>query len=539
MAGPYKPNDEERDEYYFGIAGSPRLVARTSHDRWSRPVHEEPWGIRRRKRYAPVLEHEQHDIVSRWTKDLTFALVKALNKCSWTFFFPIRIGLDDTRLAELATILLIAVEEDSLQWEEGIAVALECRKILRDFKIANVEIEIREGRYSHCAASAEFERQVDPEAWACETNELSLPMTSSLGYPIGYLSEGRKAEGSLGLHIRLGDHSAVYGLTCRHVVSNGRPPSASYTVSETHRQYHVQAGDNGFTQCLKKLEAHQTELRDLVTPLQTKKERWENWFTHEDGHEHKRPTTEEIETLSHLQSRAAYNQHVVDLFSKIRCKRDRQIGYLAFHPKSELSVDRPGYLKDWALVRLDPSKFNGDPDNKVFIGSNVYLKHYLKNGFLPLRLESEDMEYTSTIRVGKRGLTTGLTFGQRSSIEAVVRHHSDAKDQFAWEMLIVPYGPRQVFSDKGDSGSSIFDMQGRVIGLVNGSTDAAPYDEKRGWRGAPKRYPGGTAWPGEADETQSSDLPTWPEGTDVTFATPIQWVLEDIQRFTGLEPRLA
>lgn len=43
---------------------------------------------------------------------------------------------------------------------------------------------------------------------------------------------------------------------------------------------------------------------------------------------------------------------------------------------------------------------------------------------------------------------------------------------------------------------------------------------------------GGIAQPEEAGEPQ-----WW--GVDVTFATPIQWILDDIAKLTGLEPRLA
>ncbi|KAI1210554.1 uncharacterized protein F4807DRAFT_51903 [Annulohypoxylon truncatum] len=143
-AGPYKPDNEERDEYYFGIAGKPRLVARTSHNRWSRPVHEGASNTQRRKQYAPVLESEQPEITSKWTQDLTPALIEALNGCNWCSFFPIRIGFEDTPFDEFPTVLLVTVEKDSLQWEEGVAIALGCRKVIRDFEIANVEVEIRE-----------------------------------------------------------------------------------------------------------------------------------------------------------------------------------------------------------------------------------------------------------------------------------------------------------------------------------------------------------------------------------------------------------
>ncbi|KAL1857559.1 hypothetical protein Daus18300_010317 [Diaporthe australafricana] len=592
MAGPYKPDDEERDEYYYGIAGKPRLVARTSSSRWSKPENTGAFFGQCRKRYAAILEREQPEIVSKWTRTLTLALVNGLRDCSWSYFFPIRIGLRETSLSELPTILLVAVEEGSLQWEEGVTVALECRKILRDFEIANVEVEIREGTYAPCAATAEFERQIDPEAWTsirCPTNHYALPMLSSLGYIIGY-AEDRKAEGSVGLHLRLGDDNpAVYALTCRHVVSNGREPSESYTVSEGHKQHHVRAGDKGYADCLKKLESYQDELDDESEPLQTKKQRWEEWYQHEEGHEHKRPTKRDTYALNHLQFRASYNKRVVDLFGSISHKKDRHIGHLALHPKLELCPEQPDYLKDWALIELDLDNFNKAPDNTVFVGAVDSHTHRgvpeynLDKGFLPLHLDGQDLGNSSDpadkvfngtcetnnghskikadlnrgflslyldskglggrrrFDVAKRGFKTGLTFGTMSSIEAVVRRQASLKHQFAWEMLIVPKDDHRVFSAAGDSGFVVFDMNGAVIGLLNGRTDELSHI----WRGIPgtppklKEYPGGTAGPEEADETMSDDLATWSVGTDVTFATPIQWVLDDIARFTGLEPRLA
>ncbi|POS69320.1 hypothetical protein DHEL01_v212286 [Diaporthe helianthi] len=547
MEGPYKPDDEERDEYYYGLAGKPRLVARTSHNRWSRPKTPGSfsWPAKQiRKRFTAVSNSEI--VTTKWTKDLDLALIKGLDGCRWSYFFPIHLDLEDTSMREVPTVLLVAVERDSLQWEEGVTIALECRRILQEFKIANVEVEIREGKYAPTAASAEFESQIDTAAWTCqsrsETNERALPMLSSLGYTIGYAEDHRKGEGSLGLHLRLGrENSALYGLTCRHVVSNGRQPDESYKVSEEHkqqtRQYHVQAGDKGFSECLKSLEDLQKTIEGLMEPLQMAKQRWEDWYQYDESLAHKRPTDATTSLLAYYQSHAAYNARVINLFSKISHKKDRQIGHLAFFPKEELSSEQPGYLKDWALIELDTNKFSSAPDNKVFIGNNktpLLSKELLDNGFLQLQ-QGRDSEFGKPSMVAKRGFKTGLTFGIMNSIEAVVRRPGNGQDYFTWELLIVPYDKERVFSAAGDSGSSIFDMYGEVVGLVNGSN----YNLSEEWRGIPKskKYPGGTVRPEDAEE--SHDLATWPDGTDVTFASPIQWVLDDIARFTGLKPRLA
>ncbi|TGJ83882.1 hypothetical protein E0Z10_g4893 [Xylaria hypoxylon] len=553
---PYEPDKKEKDGYFYGLAGRPRLIARTSTNRWIELQHAMGWNntlFKTRKEYLPVVEHK---VMCRWNNDLSSAIIKALNECSWSYFFPIRIGLEiiyGQSRPKSPTVLLVAVEEDSLQWEQGITIALECREILRAFHIPNVEVEIREGRYERHAASEQFEIQIDAENWCSgQTNEAALPMLSSLGYPIGYL-EDLKGQGTVGLHLKLSQDktsTTFYGLTCRHVVGKDRPIRESYKLSGVHRQYHVQANHTGFLACFDELKSIQKEIEESIEPLLAAKTQWEDWYIFDETKKNRRPTEKEATHLVKLQSGAAYNAKTIEHLAKLEQKDKRKIGHLAYHSSFEISSLRPGYLKDWALIELNPEKFVNGPENKVFIGNGTketYMDgEILENGFLNLDLRDEDV-LGKYCRVGKRGSATGLTFGTKSGVEAVVRHPSaDGKDVYAWEMLIVPERKYKRFSDRGDSGAAIFDSLGRIVGLVTASTDSRPNND---WRGicepGPsnsrnlKSYPGGYTYPEEADETSNDDMAKFPNGVDVTFAAPIQWVLEDIRNFTGLEPRLA
>ncbi|KAI0899368.1 hypothetical protein F4806DRAFT_452461 [Annulohypoxylon nitens] len=67
MAEPYKPDDEERDESYHGIAGKSRPVARTSHERWTRPRNGASELRICPKRFVPIHNSEQQELVSKWT----------------------------------------------------------------------------------------------------------------------------------------------------------------------------------------------------------------------------------------------------------------------------------------------------------------------------------------------------------------------------------------------------------------------------------------------------------------------------------------
>ncbi|KAI1494341.1 hypothetical protein F5X96DRAFT_617507 [Biscogniauxia mediterranea] len=108
---PHKPEAEERDNYFFGLSGRPKLIARTSSHQWSFPKHEEGWGGYRpsRKRYATIGEH---GILSRWNKELSLEVAAVLKECSWSYFFPIRIGLENIQDTLPYPVVLLAAVED-------------------------------------------------------------------------------------------------------------------------------------------------------------------------------------------------------------------------------------------------------------------------------------------------------------------------------------------------------------------------------------------------------------------------------------------
>ncbi|KAH9893882.1 hypothetical protein F4778DRAFT_748820 [Xylariomycetidae sp. FL2044] len=459
-------------------------------------------------------------------------------------------------------VLLIAVEENSLAWEEGITIALQCRDILREYQILDIEVEIREGRHELSAASAEFEAQIDPQMWhdaeGRATNEDALPLLSHLGYPIGYL-EDRKGQGTVGLHLRLEGRQSetpiFYGLTCRHVVRHDRADKEAYTVSGKSRQGHIQANGTEYDNIRWKFEVSGGDLQKHVKSMQRPIDRWSDRYQFEESKQHLRPTDYGIRSLDKYKSLLAYHSGILDVLKELQERNSRSIGHLAYHPSYEISSDQPGYLTDWALIELDPEKFASNPENNVYVGdrahdSRVTLRSI--NGFIKLRMEKQEavergpVEEELTI-VAKRGATTGLTFGIKSEIEAVVRHPSrDGKSRYAWEMLIISMAEAsKPFSSKGDSGSSIFDREGRVVGLVNASNTGLDGEWKPAdlwkWRQqgleslVPKRGKTGVE---EAEKAPDDELRTRPRYADVTFASPIERVLEDIERFTGLKPQL-
>ncbi|KAI0399435.1 hypothetical protein F4802DRAFT_589459 [Xylaria palmicola] len=147
MAAPYRPSERERCQYFYGQTGNPPLVARTSIDRWTQPVHlKEDMGLVHIPKKWVALPPEVYQ--SQWTSDVHSAIELTLSSCSWTSFLPVRVGVyhpvHESGRYLFSTILLVAVEPGSLRWEDGLAIALQCREVLTYFGILGVEVEICE-----------------------------------------------------------------------------------------------------------------------------------------------------------------------------------------------------------------------------------------------------------------------------------------------------------------------------------------------------------------------------------------------------------
>lgn len=83
--------------------------------------------------------------------------------------------------------------------------------------------------------------------------------------------------------------------------------------------------------------------------------------------------------------------------------------------------------------------------------------------------------------VGKRGATTGLTFGDMNEIEAVIRSpDTNGRKKLCWALLIVPEKSTLKFSGHEDSGSCTFDCSGHVVDMVVVGTNHPNVNDGRG-----------------------------------------------------------
>jgi len=69
--------------------------------------------------------------------------------------------------------------------------------------------------------------------------------------------------------------------------------------------------------------------------------------------------------------------------------------------------------------------------------------------------------------VVKNGMTTATTIGCVNSFESLVCDYSPYEmSHESIELVIVPYGSRDAFSAKGDSGAAVLARDGRIVGII-------------------------------------------------------------------------
>lgn len=179
-----------------------------------------------------------------------------------------------------------------------------------------------------------------------------------------------------------------------------------------------------------------------------------------------------------------------------------------------------------------------------------YLDDY---GFLPIQgTRPWAREQRQAFRVGKRGRTSGLTFGLVGEIEAILRTPIAAEEtKISWAYLVVAYttdiesmtGQWAPFSKPGDSGSCVFDHSGRVVGILDGGQKSVEV-QRFG-----KHYQGVSSTLPPKDSITSSTTKGYTDfeklygkegkgAVDITFVTPIDGVLDDIREFTGYTAKI-
>ena len=204
------PSEIEAISYYSGLPSTSFVVARTG----TMISWEKPAGLEAYRRYRDLRVVGNHVIKDVWEDNLAFKLHALLDSMDvkWTSTDVVRLGYDEEDSAPV--ILWIGVIPASLCSDDGIIVVSECHKLLGEYNITDVDVEIRESVVTHSAGPKflTFGPWYDPAAEVCD------PFTTTLGLPICAQSTPW-AEGTGGFFITEGGKSErLLLVTARHTI---------------------------------------------------------------------------------------------------------------------------------------------------------------------------------------------------------------------------------------------------------------------------------------------------------------------------------
>ncbi|KAK2006682.1 hypothetical protein LZ32DRAFT_611027 [Colletotrichum eremochloae] len=492
------PTSLERDWFYLGLPSQPKLVARSSSTLFHFGV--DAWSSDR-KTLTVVGEHA---IVGKWNNEPSplrneILGILAQQDVDWKAIDILRIGYVDE---EKPVILSISVSAHT-SWETGSRVARDCREALVAHGLDDVHCEIKESILVNLASVLKQDLHSHPPKF----HSFMYHLSDQLGTAIASLDHPRQ-EGTKGIYLRRtgGEPVAeIFALTCRHVC---------YSDSETGSR--LPGKETLSSKPIIQLPEKTTEL--LVGDLNKLKEESIEIIEEESKRECHQERGSRLGKVTICQQEVRETDRLLQHFTLREALDTRVFGHVEY--TSDYVVRTSKCLSDWCLIRLKADSHErrlSELSNHVYIGPQDlgtlfpctpwFLTRDLEHdGTLHIQGIVADSELQNPRKriVGMRGRTSGLSFGIVNQVKSVIRRTvKDGRTFFSKECCIVAHRNNHgSFTKPGDSGAYIFDLKGRAVGMVTGGIT-------------------------REDVLQGEEY--YYQAMDVTYATPMEWILEDMK----------
>ena len=507
---PSPPSEFEAIAYYLGLPSRPALVARTSTIPLKGPTGQ--WGYRRIKELHPVGNHAIKEV---WEDNLALKIHTLLDskRVKWTSTDVVRIGFVDESFTSV--ILWIGVIPTSLSGDNGVVVASGCKDILTENGITDVEVEIRESAVTRLIGP----KLLAPGSFCLSQKqevEAREPLTTALGLPISALS-APWTQGTGGFFVTEGRETRrLLLITARHVIFTPDKSEHFEHGNNSQPRHNIALfSDAAFSKYTKSILDEIEETGYTIRDQEARISAFE-------GRDDPKANEKRKEARSELGKAKKVKEQLETLHKDVSTywgtRESRILGHVILSPP--INVGSGGYTEDWAVIEIDDSKIDASnfKGNAIDLGALISIYNFARmmcphnpNSFdYPLdrllQLEGiipdEDIRHPTgrdqygqpCLTVIKRGSATGLTVGRANDVCSYVRTYCDSDDgKTSKEWAIFQFDSKSgAFSAKGDSGSVIVDGLGRIGGLLTSGA--------------------GT----------TSD-------TDITYATPISFLLERMQ----------
>ncbi|KAK1969321.1 hypothetical protein LY78DRAFT_630161 [Colletotrichum sublineola] len=469
-----QPTGPERDWFYIGLPSRPKLVARSSSTPFH--FHGDAWSLDR-KALAVVGDHP---IVGKWNDEPSPLRNKILGilaeqDVDWQAIDILRIGYNDER--EKPVIVSISVSVHT-SWETGSQVARECREALVEHELGDVHCEIKESVLFNLASSFAVLQQ-DSHPHSPNLHPHMYHLSDQLGTAIASRDKPSR-EGTKGIYLRRtdGEPDEIFALTCRHVCYGDSEKDSRLPGKET------------LLRSKSVIQLPERTTKELVDDL----DEWRQ---------------ESVKNLEDEESKGECYQDRERRLSKITKYQqdirdtDRLLQHFAL--RNALDTRVFGQVADWCLIRLKADFHErrlSELSNRVYIAPP---QSPLSRKAVGTVAASELQNPKEKLIVGMRGRTSDLKFGIVNQVKSVTRRpFQDGRKFLSKECCIVAVGVSGEFTRPGDSGACVFDLNGRAVAMVTGGIS-------------------------REQASQGGDNYGLNYAMDVTYATPMEWLLEDMK----------
>ncbi|KAF9065111.1 hypothetical protein BDP27DRAFT_81613 [Rhodocollybia butyracea] len=509
---PFVVIDDISESYYKGLPSNPCLIATTHPSTIDPPSGgqmEDQWGWEDRwwpdSGHSAVLKEIRalgdHSLASVWDKGLATSICEGLNTMhvNWTSLDALTIAKVGDESSGLATVW-IGVEFGALSYEEGSNVAHRILQgIIGQWHIEDCRVEIRESRVMRQIGN----KFLNLVHFNHATFTIRSPYTATLGSPIS-TKDRLWDEGTGGFYFSAGGNdSNIYLVTARHVVLPlGQDDNEEYEQPDDNKLRVVIHGTTSFDENLaafdREIKEKEFVIKDIQDRIRLMKDKndfvWVEARILEEKNLQMAKT--ELEQLNLL---------LKDIATHWEGAENRVFGELVWAPPIIPSTEPGRYTLDLAVIKIDP----GMLDAENFLGNTVNLgkkytplelaqKVHLHSSSSPsfkipgnrlVKLEDqvpEDALFNPPMRdadskpcfiVFKNGGKTGMTFGKANNVSSFTRTCLAGQYRESKEWPVIATNQESgAFSAKGDSGSCVADIFGRVAGILtsgSGATESA------------------------------------------------------------------
>ncbi|CZR54025.1 uncharacterized protein PAC_03908 [Phialocephala subalpina] len=448
------------EDYYQGLRGKPRLLARGSRAKQIRPEEVDSYG-----NLSPALKKAfhigGHAIAGKLDSGLRQSIIELLLSMKlgskWISVDFVRLGYAAQRKGN-PVVVLVAVEAEKV-------TPLEAKRIVDDLEVAcnrvelyDVDIEVMDGNRMISSGI------LDPHEPLPDQDDIPLVGSSiALFREHDHISSGR---GTLGGYIEV--DGEIFGLTNQHVCLGPFRVEAYPSGEESKlnsRLYVSQPAEQDL----------EDAILDLTKMLAASRE----------------------QKASH--HRIAYEQSRLDEM-KVWAAKDKNIGYVYQTSGLRVLEGNVGerFKMDWAIIKLDNTKRFPDPSQIINRVPPYSLRHTDRTSYLghAYELGGKELKAETMPSHLKRALSSKEARHKRNIVEANDKsyivwkfgrstHHTcgvvndvtsiyNSKEGLVsdeWLIIDKTQNGDDAFSKSGDSGSFVWDSDGFVVGLLWGGKE--------------------------------------------------------------------